>query len=375
MWWGPFSWACEAGAAVAAVALGALAGHRGEDPRRVDLAHAVAAHLHDVQVAARVPRRPRRARSGGPGWPATPSSPLPPPATRTVGTPAAAAGGRWPWAQARKQSKEPARTAARFFIGRTLHRTRDSPRSDIVSRGHDSLAVRALGGARARRLRGAAARRPPAPAPVGASPGRAADDAPPAGGSGRPGGDLPQRASLLHARARASRSSAPRCAWWSTPARCWRRTTSRGSPTSSSTWPSTAPACCPSTRSSTSSRRWGCASASDANASTSFDETIYIFEIPTEDAGGGGQGLPRAGPDRQRRQLRARGGRARAGGDHRGVAAGPGRRHPRAGEGAARHLPGLALRRAGPHRPQGDPRAGQPPRGCAAFTGAGTAPT
>ena len=93
-----------------------------------------------------------------------------------------------------------------------------------------------------------------------------------------------------------------------------------------------------------------------ANASTSFDETIYMFDVPTDDQAVLEKGLlilqqiaadvsfdPQE-VDRERR------------GAGRGVAQlGRGAGHARAGEDPAGAVQGLALRRAAAHREKGDP--------------------
>ena len=79
-----------------------------------------------------------------------------------------------------------------------------------------------------------------------------------------------------------SRRSAPSCGSSSTPARCSRTTISAGSRTSSSTWRSTARSTSRSRTSSRSCSRSACGSAPHVNAYTSFDETVYQLQIPTD---------------------------------------------------------------------------------------------
>ena len=113
----------------------------------------------------------------------------------------------------------------------------------------------------------------------------------------------------------------------------------------------------------------------DANASTSFDETIYMLEVPTDDAAvlakaflvlsqiAGDVSFDPEEVDRERGVIIEEWRLGRGAGT---------RVH---GEGAARDLPRLALRRTAAHRHERRSSNGPPPRGCSLSTGAGTGPT
>ena len=174
-----------------------------------------------------------------------------------------------------------------------------------------------------------------------------------------------ERARLLHPAQHAARRSGSPCGSRSRPARSTRRTISRGWRTSSSTWPSTAPAHFKPGELIAALESTGARLGPHVNAYTSFDETVYMFELPTDKTGlvekgmqaladfAGGMTLD---PDRDRQGARRR---------HRGVARRPRRRlaDPRPADSGA--LLRVEVRRAAADRQARDPasvQAGAPAR-------------
>ena len=95
-----------------------------------------------------------------------------------------------------------------------------------------------------------------------------------------------------------------------------------------------------------------------ANASTSFDETIYTFDVPTDDPAVLEKGLLILQQIAADVSFDPAGGRQRARGAGRGVAHRARRRPAHDGEDPAGAVPGVALRRAAAHREEGDPGEG-----------------
>ena len=91
------------------------------------------------------------------------------------------------------------------------------------------------------------------------------------------------------------------------------------------------------------------------NANTSFDQTVYQLQIPTDNAGRHRPVAAHPGRLGARRLVRSRGDRERARRHPRGVAGGPRRRRPDAGRAASRPAQGLPLRRSPADRQARDP--------------------
>ena len=107
---------------------------------------------------------------------------------------------------------------------------------------------------------------------------RAAD----AGRSGNRHGQAAQRSALLRPRQPEAREARGAAARRARPDRFSKTTTSRGSRTSSSTWRSTARSTSRSTHIVSFIESLGMRFGADLNAYTSFDETVYMLQVPTD---------------------------------------------------------------------------------------------